>query len=163
LTVIRPADANEVVEAWRVIIALREPAALALSRQKLPTFDRKQFASAAGLARGAYVLAEGEGGRPDVILIRTRSEGALCVKARDMLAADGLQGRVVGMPSWELFERQDRSYREEVLPSSVRARVSVEAAAILGWDRYVGPYGATIGMHGFGASGPVKDALKEFG
>jgi len=163
LVVLRPADANEVVEAWRVIIGLGEPAALALSRQKLPTFDRKTFAPAAGVARGAYVLADAEGGRPDVILIGTGSEVALCVKAREMLAADGIKARVVSMPSWELFERQERSYRDEVLPPSVLARVSVEAAASLGWERYVGPRGATIAMHGFGASGPIKDVLKEFG
>ncbi len=162
LTVLRPADANEVVEAWRVIIGLDTPVCLALSRQKLPTFDRTRYAPAAGVARGAYVLAEAEDGRIDVILIATGSEVALCVAARDMLGAEGIRARVVSMPSWELFERQDQAYRDEVLPSSVPARVAVEAGSTIGWDRYAGPQGATIGMHGFGASAPVKDVMKEF-
>jgi transketolase len=163
LVVIRPADANEVAEAWRTIIALKEPAALILTRQRLPTVDRAHYGPAAGVARGAYVLAEAENGRTDVILIATGSEVAVCLAAREALAREGIGARVVSMPSWELFDRQEARYRDEVLPSSVRARVAVEAAAVLGWDRYVGREGATIGMHGFGASAPINDLMKEFG
>jgi transketolase len=163
LVVLRPADANETAEAWRTIVALKEPACLILTRQKLPTFDRAHYCPAAGVARGAYVLAEAENGRTDVILIATGSEVAVCLAAREALAGEGIGARVVSMPSWELFDRQEARYRDEVLPPSVRARVAVEAAATLGWDRYVGPQGATIGMRGFGASAPVKDLMKEFG
>jgi transketolase len=163
LVVLRPADANEVAEAWRTIIALKEPAALILTRQRLPTLDRARYGPATGVARGAYVLAEAENGRTDVILIATGSEVAVCLAARDALASEGIGARVVSMPSWELFDRQEARYRDEVLPSSVRARVAVEAAAALGWERYVGPQGATIGMHGFGASAPGNDVMKEFG
>jgi len=163
LVVLRPADANEAAEAWRTIIALQEPACLILTRQKLPTLDRARFAPAAGVARGAYVLAEAENVRADVILIASGSEVAVCLAAREALAGEGLGARVVSMPSWELFDRQEARYRDEVLPASVRARVAVEAAAVLGWDRYVGAQGATIGMHGFGASAPANDLMKEFG
>jgi len=164
LVTLRPADANEVVEAWRVIVERRQgPACLILSRQPLPTLDRAQYAPAAGVARGAYVLADAEGGTPDVILIGSGSEVSLCVQARDALAADRLRARVVSMPSWELFEQQDAVYREKVLPKSVRARVAVEAAAGLGWDRYVGPEGAKVVMTSFGASAPAKDVMMAFG
>jgi transketolase len=164
LITIRPADANEVVEAWRVIMTLRhEPAVLVLSRQPIPTFDRKRYAAASGLARGAYVLADAEAGKPDVILMGTGSEVALCVAAADRLREEGVGARVVSMPSWELFEHQDQTYRDEVLPPEVTARVSVEQAATFGWERYVGQTGARIGMETFGASAPLKELQKKFG
>ena len=164
LLVFRPADANEVVEMWRIVTALRhEPAALILSRQALPTFDRARFAPASGVARGAYVLAEAEGGKPDVILLATGSEVQLVLAAREELHADGINARVVSMPCWELFDRQPQQYRDEVLPPSVKARVAVEQASTLGWDRYVGDGGAVVGMHTFGASAPLKQLLKKFG
>jgi transketolase len=164
LLVIRPCDANEVAEAWRVIMQLHhEPAALILSRQALPTLDRTKYAPAAGLARGAYVLADAPDGRPDVLLLATGSEVALCVEAYEQLARAGVKARVVSMPCWGLFEQQDRAYREAVLPRSVSARVAVEQAAAFGWERYVGADGAIIGMHSFGASAPLKMLLKKFG
>ena len=164
LITLRPADANEVTEAWRVIIALdRQPACLVLSRQPIPTLDRTRYAPASGVARGAYVLADATNGKPDVLLIGTGSEVALCVEAYEALKADGVQARVVSMPSWELFEQQDQAYRDFVLPPGIRARVSVEAGSVLGWDRYAGYTGAKIGMHTFGASAPLKDLLKKFG
>jgi transketolase len=164
LVTLRPADANEVVEAWRVIAERRQgPTCLVLTRQPVPTLDRTQYAPASGLARGAYVLADAEGGTPDVILIGTGSEVSLCVRARDALAADRVRARVVSMPSWELFEEQDTDYRNDVLPQAVRARVAVEAAGGQGWDRYVGPDGAKLVMTSFGASAPVKDTMVAFG
>jgi len=164
LITLRPADANEVVEAWRVVIGLKhQPACLILSRQPLPTLDRKRFASAAGVARGAYVLADADGRKPSAILIGTGSEVALCVEAYEALTREGIATRVVSMPSWELFELQDQAYRDSVLPSEVSARVSVEQASVIGWDRYVGTNGAKIGMHTFGSSAPIKDLLKKFG
>jgi transketolase len=164
LITLRPADANEVVEAWRVIIGLKhQPACLVLSRQPLPTFDRSHYAPAAGVARGAYVLADAEGGKPAVILIGTGSEVSLCVNVYETLTLEGIPARVVSMPSWELFEQQDQKYQESVIPSGVRARVSVEEGSVIGWDRYVGAAGAKIGMHTFGASAPIKDLLKKFG
>jgi transketolase len=164
LITLRPADANEVVEAWRVIIGVKhQSACLVLSRQPLPTFDRKRYASAAGVARGAYVMADAESGKPAVILIATGSEVALCVEAHERLKQDGVAARVVSMPSWELFEQQAQAYRESVLPPGVTARVSVEAGSVIGWDRYVGMNGARIGMHSFGASAPIKDLMKKFG
>ena len=164
LITLRPADANEVVEAWRVIIGLRhQPACLALSRQGLPTFDRKRYAPAAGLARGAYVLADAPDNKPDVILIGTGSEVALCIEAFEELNREGIPARVVSMPSWELFELQDQSYRDSVLPPDVTARVSVEMGSVIGWDRYAGPAGVKIGMHTFGSSAPLKDLLTMFG
>jgi transketolase len=164
LVTIRPADANEVVEAWRVILQLRhQPAALVLSRQALPTLDRSRYAPAAGLAQGAYVLADAEGGQPEVLLLATGSEVALCVAAYEQLSAEGIRARVVSMPSWELFEEQDQAYRDAVLPPSVVARVSVEQAAAAGWERYVGMGGQRIGMRTFGASAPLKELLKKFG
>ena len=164
LITLRPADANEVAEAWRVIIGLKhEPACLVLSRQPLPTFDRKRYASAAGAARGAYVMADAAGGKPSVILIGTGSEVALCVEVYEQLTQEGIAARVVSMPSWELFEQQDHAYREGVLPPDITARVSVEAGSVIGWDRYVGMTGARIGMHSFGSSAPIEDLMKKFG
>jgi transketolase len=164
LITLRPADANEVVEAWRVIMALKDqPACLVLSRQDLPTFDRKRYASAAGVARGAYIMADTAGVAPSVILIGTGSEVELCVEAHERLAQEGIDSRVVSMPSWELFEQQDQPYRDAVLPPDIVARVSVEAASVLGWDRYVGASGAKIGMRGFGSSAPLKDVMTKFG
>ena len=164
LITLRPADANEVVEAWRVIVGLKhQPACLVLSRQRLPTFDRKRYAAASGVARGAYVMAETEGRKPDVILIGTGSEVALCTEVHETLKQEGISARVVSMPSWELFEQQDQAYRDGVLPPEVAARVSVEAGSVIGWDRYVGMAGAKIGMHSFGASAPIKDLLTKFG
>jgi transketolase len=164
LLVIRPCDANEVAEAWRVVMRLHhEPAALVLTRQALPTLDRSKYAPALGLARGAYVLADPPDGKPDVILMATGSEVALCVEAFERLARDGVKARVVSMPSWELFEHQDRSYRDSVLPPAVTARVSVELGATFGWDRYVGPTGVCIGMRTFGASAPLKMLQEKFG
>ena len=164
LITFRPADANEVTEAWRVIIGLRhQPASLVLSRQALPTFDRKRYASAEGVSRGAYVLADAENGDPAVILIGTGSEVALCLDAYEDLKQEGIPARVVSMPSWELFEQQDQTYRDRVLPPQITARVSVEMASVIGWDRYVGTTGAKIGMHTFGSSAPLKDLLAKFG
>jgi transketolase len=164
LMVVRPADANEVVEAWKVIMQLRhEPAALVLTRQAVPTFDRTKYASAAGVAKGAYVLADAPGGRPDVILIATGSEVQLCVSAYEQLKTEGIKARVVSMPSWDLFEHQSDDYKEEVLPPDVKARVAVEQASVFGWSRYVGPQGEVIGMRTFGASAPIKDLQKKFG
>jgi transketolase len=164
LITLRPADANEVAEAWRVVMKLQhEPALLVLTRQALPTFDRTRFAPATGLARGAYVLAENTGARPDVLLLATGSEVSLCVEAFEQLSKEGIQARVVSMPSWELFEKQDRAYRDSVLPPVVKARVSVEMATTFGWERYVGNSGSSIGMHSFGASAPIKALQKHFG
>ena len=164
LVVIRPADANEVAEAWRVVMHLRnEPACLVLSRQALPTLDRAQYAPAAGLARGAYVLADSGDGPPDVILMGTGSEVSLCVGAYETLKAEGVRARVVSMPSWDLFEHQDQAYRDEVLPPDVVGRVAVEQGAKLGWDRYVGLGGSVIGMHTFGASAPAAALATKFG
>jgi transketolase len=164
LITIRPADANEVVEAWRIIMQLKhEPVALALTRQVLPTLDRTKFAPASGLAKGAYVLADAASGKPQVILIGTGSEVSLCVEAYEQLTKEGVAARVVSMPSWELFERQSDAYREQILPSSVRARVAVEQGVAQGWSRYVGTAGAVIGMKGFGASAPFQHLQKKFG
>lgn len=164
LLVFRPADANEVAETWRTMLSLRhEPACIVLSRQALPTFDRTKYAPASGVARGAYVLADAEGGEPEVILMATGSEVQLCVGAYEALKAEGVRSRVVSMPSWELFEKQDAAYRNEVLPPHITARVSVEQASTIGWDRYVGLSGAKIGMHTFGASAPLKALLTQFG
>jgi len=164
LLVIRPADANEVLEAWKVILPLQStPVALVLSRQALPTLDRSKYGAASGLAKGAYILADPADGKPEVILIGTGSEVSLCLAAYEQLQAQGTKARVVSMPCWSLFENQSEEYRAQVLPPSVPARVSVEAAATLGWDRYVGPRGKMIGMHRFGASAPAKDLLRKFG
>jgi transketolase len=163
LIVFRPGDANEVVEAWKVVMKLQhQPALMVLTRQNLPTFDRTKYAAASGTAKGAYVLADAPG-KPDVILIGTGSEVSLCVEAYERLKEEGIQARVVSMPSQEIFEQQDAAYKESVLPSSVTARVSVEMASTFGWERYVGLKGRKIGMHRFGASAPLKDLLKFFG
>jgi transketolase len=164
LVVMRPGDANEVAEAWRVILAMpRQPVALILTRQALPTFDRTRFAAASGLAKGAYVLVDAEGGKPDVLLMATGSEVSLCVEAYKELSRQGIRARVVSMPSWELFERQSEEYRSTVLPPAVKARVAVEQASTLGWSRYTGIDGAILGMKTFGASAPLKVLQEEFG
>jgi len=164
LVVLRPADANEVVEAWRVIMAShRHPVALVLSRQALPTFDRSMLAPASGVACGAYVLADARHGKPDVILLASGSEVALCLEAREVLAAEGIAARVVSMPSWELFERQPQCYRDAVLPPAVTARVGVEQGSPLGWAQYTGSAGAVIGMTTFGMSAPYPVLQQEFG
>jgi transketolase len=164
LVTLRPADANEVAAAWKVIAALRDrPAALVLTRQAVPTIDRTVYAPAAWLAKGAYVLADAREGAPELILIGTGSELHLCLGAYETLKAEGVAVRVVSMPSWDLFEQQDEAYRESVLPRAVHARVTVEAASVIGWDRYAGPTGTIIGMHGFGASAPIKDLMARFG
>jgi transketolase len=164
LVVLRPADANEVVEAYRYIVQLKhKPAVLALSRQALPTLDRNKYASASGLARGAYVLADPPGGKPDVILIASGSEVSLCVEAHEELAAEGIRARVVSMPSWDIFEDQPRAYRDSVLPPEITARVAVEQASTFGWERYVGQSGRIIGMKTFGASAPLKELQRKYG
>jgi transketolase len=164
LVTIRPADANEVVEAWRVLMRLQhQPVTLVLSRQPLPTLDRTRYASASGVANGAYVLADANGEKPELILLASGSEVSLCVEAFERLAAEGIRARVVSMPSWELFEQQSQSYRDGVLPPEVSARVSVEQASTFGWERYVGPTGAMVGMKTFGASAPLKELQKKFG
>ncbi|WP_224240665.1 transketolase [Hyalangium gracile] len=163
LIVLRPADANEVTEAWRVIAQqTHHPVALVLTRQAVPTLDRTKYAPASGLAKGAYVLADSEK-EPDVILIGTGSEVSLCLEAAEKLKAEGVKARVVSMPSWELFEQQDESYKDSVLLPSVRARVAVEQAAAFGWERWVGLSGSVIGMRTFGASAPLKSLLQKFG
>jgi transketolase len=164
LIVLRPGDANEVVEAWRIIAGLQaQPVALVLTRQNLPTLDRTKYAAAAGTARGAYVLADAPKGKPAVILLATGSEVSLCIDAYEKLKAEGIAARVVSMPSFEIFDRQDAAYKESVLPAAVTARVSVEMASTFGWGKYVGLKGRSVGMHRFGASAPLKDLLKFFG
>jgi transketolase len=163
LTIIRPADANEVTEAWRYVMQLHhDPAVLVLTRQDLPTLDRSKYASAAGLHKGAYILADAPDGKPDVLLLATGSEVSLCVQAFEKLKTDGVKARVVSMPSWEVFEHQPPEYHESVLPKSVTARVAVEQASTFGWERYTGLTGQIIGMRTFGASAPLKELLKEF-
>jgi transketolase len=167
LITIRPCDGNEVVEAWKVILQLRhEPVALILTRQAVPTLDRTKYASAEGVKHGAYVLADAPGGKPEVLLLATGSEVALCVAAHEQLVAQGIRSRVVSMPSWEMFEyhcSKHPEYREQVLPSAVQARVSVEQASTFGWGEYIGPQGRRIGMKTFGASAPLKELQKKFG
>jgi len=164
LVVLRPADANEVVEAYRYVLQLRhEPAALVLSRQALPTFDRNEYAPAAGVAKGAYVMADAPGGPPEVILIASGSEVSLVVEAHETLAREGIRSRVVSMPSWDIFEHQPQAYRESVLPPEITARVAVEQGSVLGWERYVGWGGKVIGMETFGASAPLKELQRKFG
>ncbi|HEX8699684.1 MAG TPA: transketolase C-terminal domain-containing protein, partial [Myxococcaceae bacterium] len=163
LIVLRPADANEVTEAWRVIAPLKhQPVVLVLTRQAVPTLDRTKYAPASGLAKGAYVLADSEG-TPDVVLIGTGSEVSLCLAASEQLKGQGVKARVVSMPSWELFEQQDEAYKDSVLPPNVHARVAVEQAAAFGWERWVGLRGTIIGMRTFGASAPLKNLLQKFG
>jgi transketolase len=164
LVMLRPADANEVVEAYRYLMPLRhEPAVLALSRQPLPTLDRTKYAPASGLAMGAYVLAEAPGGNPEVILIASGSEVVLAAEAHEKLVAEGIRSRVVSMPSWDIFEHQTKEYRESVLPRRVKARLAIEQASTFGWERYVGDEGRIIGMNTFGASAPLKELQKRFG
>ncbi|MGF3022495.1 transketolase [Methylobacterium aquaticum] len=164
LVTFRPADANEVAEAYRVIMQLKhQPAVLALSRQPLPTVDREKYAPASGTAKGAYVLAGADEAKPDVILIGTGSEVQLCLGAYETLTADGVKARVVSMPSWDLFEQQDEAYRNSVLPPEVTARVAVEQGSVIGWDRYAGSTGTILGMHTFGSSAPIKDLQTKFG
>jgi transketolase len=164
LTLIRPGDANEVVAAYRYIVQLRHrPAVLALSRQPLPTIDRDRYASAAGVARGAYVLAEATSGKPEVILIASGSEVSLALAAHEKLISGRVKSRVVSMPSWDIFERETQEYRDSVLPPAVTARVAIEQASTFGWERYVGAAGRVVGMHTFGASAPLKALQQEFG
>jgi len=164
LITLRPGDANETVEAWRVIMQLHhEPAAIVLSRQALPTIDRTKYAAASGVARGAYVLADDPNGKPDVILLASGSEVSLCLQAFEQLKTEGINARVVSMPSWELFEHQNEAYRASVLPPEVTARVAVEQATTFGWERYVGWTGSIIGMKTFGASAPLKELQQKFG
>jgi transketolase len=164
LIVLRPADANEVAEAWKLIMKLHhEPAALILTRQAVPVIDRSKYAPASGLAKGAYVLADAADGKPDVLLLASGSEVALCLEASERLKAEEVKARVVSMPSWELFDDQPREYRDRVLPPEVTARVSVEQASTFGWAKYVGTTGCTLGMKSFGASAPLKDLVKKFG
>jgi transketolase len=164
LYVIRPCDGNEVAEAWRVAMtSTAHPVVLVLSRQALPTLDRTKFGAAEGLQKGAYVLADAEGGDPEVILIGTGSEVQLCIAAHEILSGEGIKSRVVSMPCWELFERQSKEYQNEVLPPSIRARVAVEAGTTLGWREIVGLDGRIVARREFGASAPLKDLLREFG
>lgn len=163
LVTIRPCDANEVLEAWRYLIRMRHgPCTLILSRQKVPTLDRKKYASASGLAKGAYAIADCHG-KPDLILIGTGSEVSLCLNAYERLTKEGIKCRVVSMPSWEIFERQEEAYRKQLLSPDVTARISVEQASTFGWERYVGIHGRMIGMTTFGASAPLEQLLKKFG
>jgi transketolase len=162
--VLRPGDANEVVEAYKIAMQRTHgPSTLVLTRQAMPTFDRTKYAPASGVAKGAYILADAPGSKPDVILMGSGSEVSLCVEAYEKLGAASIKARVVSMPSWELFEKQDAAYKESVLPANVSARISVEMASTFGWERYVGLKGKMIGMHSFGASAPLKDLLKKFG
>jgi len=163
MLVLRPGDANEVTEAWKIAVQqTHRPTTLVLTRQALPTLDRTKYATASGVAKGGYVLADATGGKPQVILIATGSELSLCVDAYEKLKAEGIKARVVSMPSMEIFDQQDAAYKESVLPSDVTARVSVEMASTFGWGRYTGSKGRNIGMHRFGASAPLKDLLKYF-
>jgi transketolase len=164
LVLLRPADANEVTEAWKIAVQLRDhPAALVFTRQAVPTFDRTKYAPASGVSKGAYILADAPGGKPDVILMATGSEVSLCIIAYEQLKAEGVKARVVSMPSWDIFEKQSADYKKQVLPPEVKARVAVEMASTFGWSQYVGLSGTVIGMHRFGASAPIKDLLKKFG
>jgi transketolase len=164
MIVMRPGDANEVVEAWKTIMPMKHnPVALVLSRQALPTLDRTKYAPASGVAKGGYVLGDVQGGKPEIILIGTGSELSLCVAAYEKLTSEGVRARVVSMPSTDIFDIQDENYKNSVLPPTVKARVSVEAASVFGWERYVGLEGAIIGMTTFGASAPAKDLFNKFG
>jgi transketolase len=164
MIVLRPADANEVIEAWRVIMRVKDrPVSLVLTRQALPTLDRTKYAPASGVARGAYVLADAPGGRPDVLLLATGSEVSLCITAYEQLTSEGIKARVISMPSWELFEGEDQKYRDQVLPPEITARVAVEEASAFGWERYAGRDGAIIGLDTFGLSAPTKVVAQHFG
>ncbi|HZK80803.1 MAG TPA: transketolase C-terminal domain-containing protein, partial [Humisphaera sp.] len=163
LIVLRPGDANEVSEAWRLTMKLQHhPVVMVLTRQNVPTLDRTKYAAASGVARGAYVLADADGGKPQVLLMATGSEVPLAVDAYEALKKENIKARVISMPSWELFEEQDQAYRDSVLPPDVTARVSVEMAGTFGWAKYTGLTGANIGMKSFGASAPLKDLAKRF-
>jgi len=162
--VFRPGDANEVTETYKsALLHTHGPSTLVFSRQAMPTLDRTKYAPAAGAAKGGYILADTEGGKPDVILLATGTELQWAVSAYEKLKTEGIKARVVSMPCWQLFDAQDAAYKESVLPSTVTPRVSIEMAATLGWERYVGLKGKIIGMHSFGASAPLKDLLKKFG
>jgi transketolase len=162
LVLLRPCDANEVAEAYKIALTEKHaPVILSLTRQAVPTLERSKFAAASGLAKGGYALNNEP--KPDVLLIGTGSEVSLCVEAAEKLATFGIKARVVSLPSWELFERQPQAYRDSVIPPSVTARVCVEMGSAFGWEKYAGPTGAIIGMHSFGASSPVKDVIKHFG
>jgi transketolase len=164
MVVIRPADANEVVEAWRVILQIKNrPVSLVLTRQTLPTLDRTKCAAATGVAKGAYVLIDAPEAKPDVLLMATGSEVSLCVTAHEQLASEGIKARVISLPSWELFESQSIEYRNSILPPEVTARVAVEEASTFGWDRYAGPNGAVIGIRSFGLSAPTEVVQRHFG
>ena len=164
LVTLRPGDANEVVESYRYIMQLRhQPAVLVLSRQPLPTLDRNKYASASGVACGAYVLADAPGANPEIILIATGSELTLAVAAHEKLITEGICSRVVSMPSWDIFEHQPQAYRNSVLPPDVTARVAIEQASTFGWEHYVGTTGRIIGMRTFGASAPLQELQKQFG
>ena len=164
MLVIRPGDANEVTEAYKLAVQhAHGPSTLVFSRQAIPTFDRTKYAPASGVSKGAYILADADGGKPEVVLMGTGTELQHCVAAYEKLKAEGVKARVVSMPCWEIFDQQDTAYKESVLPAAVSARVSIEMGATLGWDRYVGPKGKMIGMHSFGASAPLKDLLPKFG
>jgi transketolase len=164
MLILRPSDATETVEAWRVALQHKDgPVGLVLTRQKLPVLDRSKLASATGLAQGAYILTAADAVPPEVILIATGSEVSLALDAHRRLAGDGIRSRVVSMPSWELFDAQPHSYKDTVLPPTVRARVSIEAASPFGWERYVGPDGVIIGVNSFGASAPGQVVMHEFG
>jgi transketolase len=163
LIVLRPADANEVSEAYRVAMTeTKHPVILALTRQALPTLDRTKYGAACGVAKGGYVLKDADGGKPELLLIGTGSEVPLCVEAAEKLTAEGVKVRVVSLPCWELFEKQDQAYRDSILPPAVTKRVCVEMGSTFGWERYAGATGAIIGMKTFGASAPLKDLLKFF-
>ena len=164
LVTLRPADANEVVEAYRYVMHLsHKPAAIALSRQALPTLDRTKYAPATGVAHGAYVLADAPDGNPEVILIASGSEVSLAVHAHETLLREGIRSRVVSMPSWDIFDNQTPEYRDTVLPPDVKARVAIEQGSVLGWERYIGSFGRVIGMKTFGASAPLKELQVKFG
>ncbi|HEY6044381.1 MAG TPA: transketolase C-terminal domain-containing protein, partial [Nitrosospira sp.] len=164
MIVLRPAYANEVVEAWRIIMQLKDcPVCLILTRQAVPTFDRTRYAPASGVSRGAYVLADAEDGKPDVLLLSTGSEVSLCVTAYEQLKSEGIKARVISMPSWELFEHQSQEYRDSILPPQVWARVAVEEASTFGWERYTGTGGRVLGMHCFGLSAPANVVARHFG
>jgi transketolase len=164
LVTLRPGDANEVVEAYRVILQLRhKPAVLVLSRQPLPAFDRTKYAAASGLARGAYVMADAPDGNPELIPIASGSEVGLAVNTHERLLAEGIRSRVVSMPSWDIFDHRSQEYRDSVLPPTVKRRIAIEQASTFGWERYVGDSGKIIGMKSFGASAPLKELRRRFG
>ena len=164
MIVLRPADANEVVEAWRVIMRVKDrPVSLVLTRQALGTLDRTKYAPASGVSRGAYVLADAPDHRPGVLLLATGSEVSLCIAAYEQLKSEGVKARVISMPSWELFESQSREYRDSVLPPEITARVAVEEASTFGWERYTGSDGTILGLHTFGLSAPLKVVAQHFG